>query len=61
MSLNFPYDSGVYIAEDYHLSKRYLSSEEKELLETLSSSSVGDDQRKVLESIIRKFGVPSKK
>ncbi len=53
------HDGGVYIAGDYHLGKRYLSSEEKELLETLSSS-VGDDQRKILQSIIRKFGVPSK-
>ena len=49
---------GVYVAEDYYLGKQYLSSQQKELLETLSSS-VGDDQRKVLESIIRKFGRPS--
>ena len=50
---------GVYVAEDYYLGKQYLRSEEKELLETLSSS-VGDDQRKILESIIRKFGKPNK-
>ena len=49
---------GVYVAEDYYLGKQYLSSQQKELLETLSSS-VGDDQRRVLESIIRKFGRPS--
>ena len=50
---------GVYVAEDYYLGKQYLRPDEKELLETLSSS-VGDDQRKILESIIRKFGKPNK-
>jgi predicted DNA-binding transcriptional regulator YafY len=49
---------GVYVAEDYYLGKQYLRSEEKELLESLASS-VGDDQRKMLESIIRRFGRPS--
>ena len=46
---------GVYIADDYYLGKQYLKSEEKDLLELLKSA-VGDDQRKILESIIRKFG-----
>ena len=50
---------GVYVAEDYYLGKQYLESEEKELLESLSVT-VGDDQRKMLESIIRRFGRPSK-
>ena len=65
LSLSYPiytktgrHEGGVYVAEDYYLGKQYLSSQQKELLETLSSS-VGDDQRKVLESIIRKFGRPS--
>ena len=65
LSLSYPiytksgrHEGGVYVAEDYYLGKQYLSSQQKELLETLSSS-VGDNQRKVLESIIRKFGRPS--
>ena len=49
---------GVYVAEDYYLGKQYLRSEEKELLEQLSLS-LGDDQKKTLQSIIRRFGRPS--
>jgi hypothetical protein len=48
----------VYVAEDYYLGKQYLRSEEKELLEQLSLS-LGDDQKKTLQSIIRRFGRPS--
>ena len=66
LSLTYPiytktgrHEGGVYVAEDYHLGKRYLSPEQQELLETLSLS-IGDDQRKVMESIIRKFGRPKK-
>lgn len=49
---------GVYVAEDYYLGKQYLRSEEKELLEQLSLS-LGYDQKKTLQSIIRRFGRPS--
>jgi predicted DNA-binding transcriptional regulator YafY len=66
LSLSYPiytqagrHGGGIFIAQDYYLGKQYLRPEEKELLETLSSS-VGDDQRKILESIIRKFGKPNK-
>lgn len=66
LSLSYPiytktgrHDGGVYVAEDYHLGKRYLTPEEKELLEVLLPG-LGDDQRKVMESIIRKFGRPRK-
>ena len=50
---------GVYVDKDYYFGKQYLRSEEKELLESLSSS-VGEDQRKILESIIKRFGRPNK-
>ena len=45
---------GVYIAEDYYLGKQYLTPEQKALLDSLSLT-VRDDERKILESIIRKF------
>ena len=62
LSLSYPvytvtgrYHSGVYIANDYHLGKQYLSDEQYDLINSLKSI-VDDDQRKVLESIIKKFG-----
>ncbi len=65
LSLSYPiytqtgrHGGGVYVAQDYYLGKQYLSPEQRDLLETLSAN-VDDDQRKVLESIIRKFGRPS--
>ena len=65
LSLSYPiytksgrHEGGVYVAEDYYLGKQYLRSEEKELLEQLSLS-LGDDQKKTLQSIIRRFGRPS--
>ena len=63
LSLSYPiytqtgHNGGVYVADGYYLGRMYLSPEQKELLETLSFS-VGDDQRKLLESIIRKFSRP---
>lgn len=67
LSLSYPiytksgrHEGGVYVAEDYHLGKRYLSPEQQALLETLSPS-LDDDQRKVMVSIIRKFGRPKTK
>ena len=66
LSLSYPvytvcgkYDGGVYIANDYYLGKRFLSPEQEELLSSLAPT-LDDDQRKVMESIIRKFGRPSK-
>ena len=50
---------GVYVDKDYYFGKQYLRSEEKELLESLSSF-VGEAQRKILESIIKRFGRPNK-
>ena len=62
LSLSFPvytvsgrYHSGVYIADDYYLGKQYLTEEQLELLISLKSQ-VGDDQRKILDSIVKKFG-----
>ena len=62
LSLSYPvytvpgrYNGGVYIAEDYYIGKQYLSDEQ---LQTIISilDKVDDDQRKVLESIIKDFG-----
>ena len=62
LSLSFPvytvsgrYHSGVYIADDYYLGKQYLTEEQLELLLSLKSQ-VGDDQRKILDGIVKKFG-----
>lgn len=66
LSLSYPvytvcgkYDGGVYIANDYYLGKRFLSPEQEELLASIAPT-LDDDRRKVMESIIRKFGRPSK-
>ena len=66
LSLSYPvytvcgkYDGGVYIAHDYYFGKRFLSPEQEELLASLAPT-LDDDQRKIMESIIRKFGRPSK-
>jgi hypothetical protein len=45
----------VYIANDYYLGKQYLSDEELNLIISLKSQ-VDDDQRRILESIVKKFG-----
>lgn len=62
LSLSYPiytvpgkHNGGVYIAEDYYLGKQYLSDEQLKLLVSLKDK-VGDDQCKVLESIIMDFG-----
>ena len=62
LSLSYPvytvsgrYHSGVYIADDYYLGKQYLTEEQLELLLSLKSQ-VGDDQRKILDGIVKKFG-----
>ena len=62
LSLSYPvytfsgrYHSGVYIANDYYLGKQYLSDEELNLIISLKSQ-VDDDQRRILESIVKKFG-----
>ena len=49
---------GIYVADGYYLGKQYLSEEQRNVLESLLPS-VGDDQRKVLLSIVSKFGRPS--
>lgn len=62
LSLSYPvytvtgrYHSGVYIADDYYPGKQYLTEEQLELIISLQSQ-VGDDQRRILESIVKKFG-----
>lgn len=67
LSLSYPvyalsgrHDGGIHIAEGYYLGKQYLSPEQEKLLTSLAPT-LDDDQRKVLESIICKFGQPSKK
>lgn len=67
LSLSYPvytqsgrHDGGIHIADDYYLGKQYLSEEQRNVIENLIPT-VGDDQRKVLLSIISKFGRPSNK
>ena len=62
LSLSYPvytvsgrYHSGVYIAADYYLGKQYLTEEQLDLIISLKSQ-VGDDQRRILDSIVKKFG-----
>ena len=62
LSLSYPvytvsgrYHSGVYIADDYYLGKQYLTEEQLELIISFKSL-VGDDQRRILDSIVKKFG-----
>ena len=62
LSLSYPvytvcgkYGGGVYIANDYYFGKQYLTEEQLELLIFLKSK-VGDDQRMILDSIVKKFG-----
>lgn len=49
------YYGGVYIAEDYYLGKQYLSDEQLKLIISLQDK-VDDDQRGILESIVKDFG-----
>ena len=49
------YHSGVYVADDYYYGKQYLSDEQLDLIISLKSK-VDDDQQKILESIVKKFG-----
>lgn len=65
LSLSYPiytktgrHDGGVYVADDYYLGKQYLTEEQRSVLENIMPT-VGDDQRKVLLSIVSKFGRPS--
>ena len=62
LSLEYPvytetgrYHGGVYIDDDYYLGKQYLSEEQLALIISLQDT-VGDDQRRILQSIVRKFG-----
>lgn len=64
LSISYPvytvagrYDSGVFVSDDYYLGKQYLSEEQRIVLESLLPT-VDDDQRKVLLSIVSKFGRP---
>ena len=62
LSLTYPvytvsgrYHSGVYIADDYYPGKQYLTEEQLQLIISLQAT-VDDDQRKILQSIVKKFG-----
>ena len=61
LSLSYPViaqagnDGGVYVSEEYFLGKMYLSREQQMLLESLKSTA-SNEQRAILDSIIRKFG-----
>ena len=62
LSLSYPvyttvgrYHGGVYISDDYYLGKQYLSEEELKLIISLQAT-VDDDQRRLLQSIVKKFG-----
>lgn len=64
LSISYPvytvagrHDSGVFVSDDYYLGKQYLSEEQRNVLESLLPT-VDDDQRKVLLSIVSKFGYP---
>ena len=61
LSLSYPiytqkgrYDGGVFISEDYYLGKRYLSTEQQELIERLMNE-VTDKDAKVLKGILDRF------
>ena len=67
LSLSYPIytvcgrqNGGVYISDDYHLGKKYLSNEEQSLLKKLSTNASTED-RKIIESIIRRFGIMNKR
>ena len=62
LSLSYPvytvpgrYNGGIYIAEDYYIGKQYLSNEQLQTIISLMDKA-DDDQKKVLESIIKDFG-----
>lgn len=62
LSLSYPiytktgrHDGGVYIADNYYIGKQYLSVEQLQTIISLLDKT-DDDQRKVLESIIKDFG-----
>ena len=62
LSLSYPvytvtgrYHSGVYIADDYYLGKQYLSGEELQTIISLMDKA-DDDQKRVLEGMIKQFG-----
>lgn len=61
LSLSYPiytktgrHDGGVYIADDYYLGKQYFSNEQLNVIISLMDKA-DDDQRKVLEGMIKQF------
>ena len=64
LSLSYPIFSksgiggGIYIAKGYYRDKDYLSSKQKETLESLLGE-IDEERRNVLESILEKFARPT--
>ena len=66
LSLTYPiytvpgrYNGGVFIDEDYYLGKPYLNAEQQSLLEGFYTK-CDADQKRILTSILRRFGRKSK-
>lgn len=65
LSLSFPIytipgpHGGVFLSQDFKLGKRYLSKEQRELLQKLSPALTGSDAE-VMKSILKEFALPGK-
>ena len=53
------HDGGVYVAEGYYIGKQYLTDEQEKVLQELTGT-VNEEQAKILQSIISKFGSPTR-
>lgn len=62
LSLSYPiytitgsHNGGVFVSEDYYIGKQYLSKSQQLLLESLMTK-CDDNDKKIMQSIIKKFG-----
>lgn len=62
LSLSYPiytiagsHNGGVFVSEDYYIGKQYLSETQQLLLESLMMK-CDDNDKKIMQSIINKFG-----
>ena len=53
------YGGGIYIADGYYLGRQYLTDEQEKLLKELTGT-VNENQAKILQQILSKFGNPIK-